>query len=141
MTQTANAEVMTGVEYERSMGIDLNGIVRYALESSGVAGQLVLDAEENVEPSPYHLMDLIGALIFLLAPEAPGQLRLYTYDALHVGCLELRGARAISALPPALVTEAARLGVKLQLARQGFRCTVLMTVPSAVAAAPKRDAA
>ena len=131
MIQRVNAEVVAELQGEAVM--PFNEIVRCAFESTGLTGMLVLQAEDPVAHEPYELIDLVGELISVMAPDAPGELKLYTYDALGFGCVELRNGRSIATLPASLTSAAEKLGVRLQLVPRPGRCSVLLTVPSAVA--------
>ena len=128
MSQLINVEAMSGMECEPV--VPFNEIVRVAFEGTHLTGRLVLEAEDPVAPEPYLLIALVGAVINALAPDAPGELKLFTYDALGFGCAEIRGARPMRALPAMLVEDARRVGVKLQLVSRSGSSSVLLTVPS-----------
>ncbi len=129
MTQMVSAATMGRMECEPT--IAFNEIIRCAFENSDLTGMLVLEAEHPVAHEPYLLIALVGELINQLAPEAPGELKLFTYDALGFGCAEIRGARPMEQLPAALVEDARAAGVKLQLVSRSSSCSVLLSVPSA----------
>lgn len=129
MTRLVSAEVMGGMECEPAVAF--NEIVRTAFENTRHTGMLVLEAEDPVAHEPHLLIALVGALINELAPDAPNELKLYTYDALGFGCVELRGARPMAVLPAALVADAESIGVNLQLVPRVGCSSVLLTVPSA----------
>ena len=111
--------------------IAFNEVVRCAFENTRLTGMLVLEAEQSIDQEPYLLIALVGALINEVAPVTPRELKLYTYDALGFGCVEIRGARPMTALPAELVADAAAVGVKLQLVCRPGSSSVLLTVPSA----------
>ena len=106
--------------------VPFNEIVRVAFEATQQTGMLLLEAEDPVEQEPYLMIALVGALIRELMVEG-GELKLITYDAFGFGCLEIRGGKAISALPASLIEDARQLGVKLQLSKS----VVLLSAPSA----------
>ena len=128
MTQMASAVTMGRMGCEPT--IAFNEIVRCAFENTSHTGMLVLEAEDPVAHAPYLLIAFVGALINQLAPEAPGELRLFTYDALGFGCAEIRGARPMSELPAALLEDARLAGVTVQLVSRSTSCSVLLSVPS-----------
>jgi len=126
-----NAELLSGMEYDApTVSVDLNAIVDYAFDTSGADGMLVLEAQNPVLQSPYELISLLGALIYLLAPEEPKALKVYTFDALDHGCVEIRNSRPMTALPEGFVEHANSIGVGLQLVRRGEACSVLLSIPS-----------
>jgi hypothetical protein len=110
--------------------IAFNEIVRVAFENTLQTGMLLLEAEDPVGQEPYLLIGLLGAVLAQLAPEAPAELQLYTYDALGFGCAEIRGCRSTKALPEALVADARAIGVRLTLVSRGDRSSVLVSVRS-----------
>ena len=131
MTELASVDG-GGMEYEAPVvSSDLNGIVGYAFEASGVGGATTLEAEDPVVHSAYELIGLLGSVFLLVAPPAPQQMRVLTYDALNHGCVEIRGARALSVLPRSILEHARAIDVRLQLVRTSDGCSVLFAVSTA----------
>lgn len=107
-----------------------DALVKGALAASGVDGTALLSAGPHERPVPHGLSALISALLHFLAPELPRRMRVYTYDLVHVGSLlEVRGARALTALPDPLLELAGQLGVTLNFHRQGSASSVMLTLP------------
>ena len=113
-------------------GQEWDAIVTNALQGSGVDGTMMLGGSAHPVAVPFGLPALMTALLHFVAPDAPGQLRVYTYDVLHIGCLlEVRGARALQELPEQLTQLAQGLGVKLRLFCTGSSSSVQLTLPMA----------
>ncbi len=120
-----NSETISGQQWD--------GVVSDALASSGVDGTVMLAANAHAVAIPFGLPALISGLLHFVAPEAPHQLRVYTYEVLNVGCLlEVRGGRELTSLPEQLTELATRMGVRLHFFRQAKSSSVLLNLPTAV---------
>ncbi len=114
-----------------SGGQGWDDVVSRAVDASSVEATVSLGGRAGRIEVPFGLPALLSALLHFVAPPAPAQLRIYTWDVLGLGALlEVRGARELESLPGAMHSLAAQVGVKLQFSKQLNSASVLLTLPS-----------